>query len=178
MIGTALLLMAVLAGFTFPVLGSLQASLGLLGIFLLDIIVAIGIWKFHRAKSPRLAMLSGMMRLAYTAVLGLAMAYHFAGDVGQFKAIWGLGLIVFGLHLISLGLLFDNERKRKWLGLLIRALLILAGIGYFLEYVGIWVAPDPAAFSAMMDAIFMLPMIMGELFYAFWMLIKGGRADR
>lgn len=175
-IGAGLLLMVVLAGLSFPSLGTLQASLGLVGIFILDLVVAFGIWHYHGASNARLAKFSGLMRLAYTAVLGLAIGFHFAGEVALFKSIWGLGLIAFGVHLISLGILFEEEKKRKWLGNLIRALLILAGIGYVIEYVGIWLATHPIDFAAAMDAIFMIPMILGEVFYAFWMLFRGGRA--
>jgi hypothetical protein len=173
--GASLLLMAVLAGIAMPVLGTLTASVGLIGIFILDLIVSFGVVKYHKKQKPKLAKTSGLLRILYTAFLGVAVGYHIAGSVAMFNKLWGIGLIFFGIHLITLGLLYDNEGGRKWLKYLIQSLLIIAGIGYIISYVGILLVPNPVGFLALMESIFIVPMILGEVFYALWMLIKGGK---
>lgn len=174
-IGGSLLLMAVLAGISIPALGTLTASIGLVGVFLLDIMVSFGILKYHKKQKPKLAKTSSLLRLLYTAILGVGVGYLFAGSVPMFNKIWGVGLITFGLHLITLGVLFNNEGGKKWVNIMIKSLLIIAGIGYVLWYVGILVVPNPIGFAALMESIFILPMILGEVFYALWMLLKGGK---
>ena len=174
-IGGALLLMAVLAGISIPAVGSLAASIGLVGVFLLDVVVSLGIIKYHKKEKPKLAKKSGILRLIYTAFLGVGIGYSFGGNVSMFNSIWGVGLIVFGVHLISLGILFNNNGGKKWVNILIKSLLIAAGIGYIIQYVGILLVPNPIGFAAAIETIFILPMILGEVFYALWMLIKGGK---
>jgi hypothetical protein len=174
-IGGALLLMAVLAGISIPAVGSLAASIGLVGVFLLDVLVSLGIIKYHKKEKPKLAKKSGILRLIYTAFLGVGIGYSFGGNVSMFNSIWGVGLIVFGVHLISLGILFNNNGGKKWVNILIKSLLIAAGIGYIIQYVGILLVPNPIGFAAAIETIFILPMILGEVSYALWMLIKGGK---
>jgi hypothetical protein len=123
-IGGALLLMAVLAGISIPSVGTLAASVGLIGVFLLDIVVSLGIIKYYKKEKPKLAKRSGVLRLLYTAFLGVAIGYSTVGNVSMFNSIWGVGLIVFGVHLISLGILFNNNGGKKWVNLSIKSLLI------------------------------------------------------
>lgn len=175
--GVSLLLMAVLAGISIPALGSLGASIGLSGIFLLDLLVSLGIYQYHKNEQPGLAKASGLLRLLYTAILGGGIAYLFAGNVPMFNKIWGIGLIAFGVHLITLGILFNNEDGKKWVNIAIKSLLIIAGIGYIIQYAAILLVPNPAGFAALIESIFILPMISGEISYALWMLIKGGKKD-
>lgn len=174
-IGGALLLMAVLAGIAIPALGSLTASLGLVGIFILDILVSFGIYKYHKKEKPKLAKVSSILRFLYTAILGVAIGYHIMGNVPIFNSIWGIGLIAFGIHLITLGILFNNEGGKKWVNIFIKSLLIIAGIGYVIQYIGILIVPNPIGFAALIESLFIIPMILGEVFFALWMLIKGGK---
>nr|MCU0451969.1 DUF4386 domain-containing protein [Bernardetiaceae bacterium] len=97
-------------------------------------------------------------------------------SLSGFKTIWDLGLIVFGLHLISLGFLFKNEGGKKWVNTLIKTLLITAGVGYIVLSLGALLAANPVAFTALVQPIFLAPMILGEVLFALWMLIKGGKA--
>lgn len=175
-IGGALLLMAILAGVSIPALGSLTASLGLIGIFLLDILVSIGIYQYHKKEKPQLAKTTSMLRLIYTVIFGIGIWFHFAGNVPLFNKIWGVGLIVFGMHLIGLGALFSCKGGKRWVNVAIKSLLTIAGIGYMVQHVGILIVPNPVKFAALVESIFILPMIAGEVLYALWMLIKGGKS--
>lgn len=174
-IGGALLLMAVLSGISIPVLGSVTASIGLVGIFLLDILVSFAISRYHKKYQPKLARTAGILRLTYTAVFGVGIGYHLAGNVVLFNKFWGIGLIVFGLHLIALGVLFHNEGGKKWVNVGIKSLLIIAGIGYIVQQVGVLLVANPVAYAALIQSIFIAPMILGEVLYALWMLFKGGK---
>lgn len=174
-IGGALLVMAALAGIAIPVLGTLTASISLSGIFLLDILVSIGIYQYYRKERPKPALAACLLRLIYTAIFGVAIGYHVAGSVTMFHSVWGLGLIAFGVHLLSLAILFKNEGGSKWVHLFIKLLLLIAGCGYMIQYIGILLLPEPESFVAIMEKIFMIPMILGETLYACWMLLKGGK---
>ena len=174
-LGGALLLMAVLSGISIPVLGTLTASIGVVGIFLLDMLVSFGIYKYHKKYKPQLAKMSSLLRLLYTGILGAGVGYHLAGNVLLFTKLWGVGLIAFGIHLISLGILFNNEGGKKWVNISIKSLLIIAGVGYTIQYVGILMVPNPVGFAILIEFIFILPMILGEVLYALWMLFKGGK---
>jgi len=173
--GGSLILMAILALFSIPVLGTLTASIGLVGIFLLDILVSFGLFKYYKTKNPKLAKITGFLRLIYTAIFGIGIGFHIAGNVAMFNTFWQIGLIGFGLHLISLGKLFNNEGGKKWVNIVIKSLLILAGIQYIFLNAGILFFPSLIAFEALKKSIFILPMILGELFFAFWMIFKGGK---
>lgn len=113
--------------------------------------------------------------MVYTIILGIAVGFHIGGNVSIYNYIWGLGLIVFGVHLITLGILFKNPKGKRWFTVLIKGLLILAGIGYMLQYIGILLVANPVAFAAFVEPIFIIPMILGEVLYAIWMLTKGGK---
>ena len=170
-IGASLLLMAVVAGISIPQLGSLISKLGLIAIFFLDIIVSVFIIEFYKSGKPSMALLSGILRLIYSAILGFAIIFLFRDDIIAFNKIWGIGLIVFGVHLISLGLLIESGKK--WFVLLIKLLLLIAGVGYLIWYIGILIIPEPNSFVAMVEKIFIAPMVLGEVLYAIWVLILG-----
>ncbi|MFY0674775.1 MAG: DUF4386 domain-containing protein [Bacteroidia bacterium] len=178
LIGASILLMAILAGISFPVLGTLTATLGLIGIFILDIIVSIGIYKYFKKQNPLLAKASAAFRLIYTGFLGAGIVLLIAGgNAVLFNSIWGFGLIGFGVHLITLGILYNNEGGKKWVNIAIKSLLILAGFGYLVQYVGILLVASPIAFAATVNAIFLLPVIAGEIWFAFWMLTRGSKRE-
>ena len=173
--GSSLLLMAVLAGIAIPALGTFTANLGLIGVFILDILVSLGIYKYHKDEKPELAKSTCIWRLLYTLIFAVAIGYHIAGNVPMFNKIWWLGLIVFGIHLIALGFLFNNEGGNKWINISIKSLLIIAGSGYVIEYTGILFVANPTGYKALIESVFILPMILSEISYAIWMLISGGK---
>ncbi len=178
LIGASLLLMALVAGLTVPTLNSLfvrnnptetasnvvanfdtflSGIMGWVGIFLLDVAVSFGIYKYYRKEQPKLATLTAALRIGYTMILGAGMVQLFLVSISTsasaiyrgmelFNKFWGIGLILFGVHLIALGFLFRNEGGKKWVNIVIRTLLILAGIGYIIQYVGILFAANPDAF--------------------------------
>ncbi len=173
--GGAILLMAVVAGMSIPLLGSAAASVGLVVILLLDILISLGILRYYRESRPKLARFTGWSRLVYSGIFGVGIAYHIFGNVAMFNQFWSIGLITFGIHLLSLGLLFTNENGKKWVNYTIKSLLIVAGIGYMTLNIGVLLAPNPVAFRALIEPIFIAPQILGEVWFALWMLVKGGK---
>jgi hypothetical protein len=71
--------------------------------------------------------------------------------------------------------LYHNEGGKKWVNITIKVLLILAGIGYMALYIGVLIAPNPIAFAAIVEPIFLIPQLLGEVLFAIWMLVKGGK---
>lgn len=156
-----------------------------IGILILDLVVSWGVYRYYKKDKPKLANASGIFRLIYSlflvvAILQLIFAAttHIPAGIyshlSAFTRIWGWGLIVFGLHLIMLGITYTHERGKKWLSILIKSFLIIAGIGYMIQYIGILFVADPIAFAAAITRLFILFMILGEIIFAVWMLIKGG----
>ncbi len=222
LIGVSLLLMALIAAFSFPTFTSIFVQgnavatglnltansgkfvgsiFGWIGIAILDLLVSWGIYKYYkkdRHKSTkkeeskfdqsRLAAITGLLRLIYTlflisAIVALGLAKS-AGSALQsynllsaFSSIWSWGLIVFGLHLIVLGITYKKEDGRKWFTILMKCLLILAGIGYMVQNIALLLVPSPVAFLATIESIFMIFMIVGEMAFALWMIIKGGKTE-
>ncbi len=166
-----------------------QYTIGVIGwivVLILDVLVSIGVYKYYKNERPKMSLTSGVLRFIYSAFLGVAIlqllkvtvsspALSIYNHINTFNSIWSWGLIVFGLHLISLGILYTNEGGKKWLNILIKALLITAGIGYIVINLGMLFAPNPVAYAAIIQPIFLVPMILGEIFFAIWMLVKGGK---
>ncbi|HRF80967.1 MAG TPA: hypothetical protein PL070_12875, partial [Flavobacteriales bacterium] len=79
-----------------------------------------------------------------------AAIYH---GLETFNHLWGIGLILFGVHLIALAFLFKKEAGKNWLRTTIFLLLLVAGIGYIVQYAGLLLVPNPVAFGALVETI-------------------------
>ena len=160
-----------------------------IGILLMDVLVSLGVYHYYKKEKPKKAKLTSALRMAYSAILGIGIfqllsvtrassATAIYNHIQLFQKFWGLGLIVFGFHLISLGVLYTNEGGKKWVNILIKSLLIVAGVGYIIQYVGILLVPNPITFAAFVQPIFIVPMILGEPLYAIWKIVKGGKKPK
>ncbi|MGC9343013.1 MAG: DUF4386 domain-containing protein, partial [Bacteroidales bacterium] len=98
---------------------------GWLIIFITDILVTFSLFYFFRGTHKNLSMLTAATRFVYTIILGIAIGWLFsllpfqngkdidsiqAGTqvliaMDNFRKIWSVGLIIFGLHLLGLGYL-------------------------------------------------------------------------
>ncbi|SDL48507.1 protein of unknown function [Catalinimonas alkaloidigena] len=174
---------------------------GILGwtvILVCDVVAAWGLHVVYRRKNQALSLLTAWFRLIYSALLGGAIACLLlvlglverpetfvglldsapAADLALwllngFYRIWSLGLLVFGLHLLGLGVLVS---ERHWLHKTLSVLLLIAGVGYLLTNAANLLLADYATYKAVAEGIFMGPMILGETGLAVWLLLKGGRA--
>lgn len=188
--GLSLLLMAVVAGFSFGfvlselyVAGDLvktnqniQAStllynlgnLGWLLILVLDLVVSAGLYQVYKAKAHRLTLVTAGLRVLYAPMLGVGIWGLFNRDIGAFMYHWELGLIVFGLHLVSLYVLNNhfNRQVPRWIGYL----LLVAGLSYSLIHSVHLFAPQWVDAIKTLENLLVLPMSLSELLLALWLL--------
>jgi hypothetical protein len=206
--GLSLILMAVLAGYAYGfVYGSLvfpadaektrdsiQQALGTyqsgiaawIGILILDILVAWVLHLYLREVHPRLSLTTAMIRILYSAVLGLAIYHQLTviwildeGTANQviqelkaFESIWSNGLILFGLHLIGLGFL---AWKAEFVPKLWGGLLVFSGICYSLIHLAKAFFPEHIDQIVSIEQVLSLPMALAEIGLAIWLFWKGGR---
>lgn len=162
-----------------------------LAVFLLDVVIAWALHVVFRRTHHDLSLLTAWSRLTYTVLLGVGLVFFvqvlamlgspdYAAAVGSeataaqvllavqsFDAAWLIGLAVFGLHLVLLGVLVLRS------GLAPRALpilLVVAGGAYVLDTVAHVVLPDYAAVADVMLAVVAVPSMIGEGWLGLWLL--------
>ncbi len=165
--------------------------LGLLIVLLCDILVAWALFIFLKPVNHYLSLLTAWLRLVYSVILGIAIlnytdilqliskADYIAGYGGEnlitdimlsidsFQNDWNFGLIFFGFHLALLGYL---ALKSDYIPKIISLLLVLAGISYLIDYLGVIIFAD-------YSVKFSLYLGWGELIFMFWLLIKGPKIE-
>jgi len=163
-------------------------------ILILDIIVAWGLYVFLIEVDKSLSLLGAWFRLLYSCILGIGIfclvsitaltnnpmiisAFE-TGQIGaqiihlenSFQAIWGLGLIIFGVHLLIVGMLtYQSKYMPNWLAIII----FVAGVGYIIVNVMYAFIPSLDNLTQIIEYIWMIPMALGEVLLAIWLLVKG-----
>jgi hypothetical protein len=166
-------------------------------IFLIEIVMAGVLYVLLRPVSRSLSLASALARASegivmaatnlFTSILTLfvidnadylavfepeqqnALALLFQDANNYVILIWGL---FFALHLVLLGwLVYRSGFFPKIPG----ALLVLAGIGYFVQSFGVMVAPS---LSDVLSTVVLVLATPGELVFALWLLIKGVDEDK
>lgn len=152
-------------------------------IWVSDLLVTWAFYHFFKPVHPSRSLLTAALRLVYTLVLGGAIYYlvrvaanptasDLMESLAAFESVWSLGLIVFGGHLLGLGLLAQKDKRVPGIW---TWLLLIAGPSYsFLALSDLmdWI---PAAQLATIEMILTLPMTLSELGLAIWMLVRGVR---
>src|SRR5829696_2994195 len=147
-------------------------------VVILDIIVAAALLTLFEPVNRSGAIMATRFRLAYAAVYlaisQLVIALGLLGDpdqalraVNAYDTIWHVGLNLFGVHLLLIGLLaYRSNFMPKVFGIL----LLIAGLGYLVDGFGAVLVPgyalDIGRFTFVGEAALML-----------WLLIKGSRKD-
>jgi len=204
--GYSLILMAVVAGFSigyvFPkffdvkqhviTLMNLQENMqlytsmliGIVVVIILDILVSWTIYQFFKHDNKKVALISFVLRILYSAIFGVATYFLIANlqqvndnellnrNFNSFEAAWTLGLIVFGFHLLAVGILMKAHRnipKALWI------LALIAGGSYVLVHILKLAFPQLSGFTETLSNVLALPMAFGELSLAIWLIIKGGK---
>jgi hypothetical protein len=153
---------------------------------LLDIVVAWALFMVLRPVHAELSRLSAWLRLAYAVVFivalsqlaGIPAVLNGADDKGAFTAsqvqaqalakadefhnIWSAGLILFGVHLVGIGVL---AYRSGFVPRLIGGLLVLAGAGYvFDSFVSVFTE----------NPVFVVSNVtfLGEFLLGLWLLIR------
>ena len=153
-------------------------------ILILDVIVAWALYHFFKSVNKSISALTAWIRIIYSIILGMAIGQlmnmfslleetnaatarvvmdHFL----RFENIWTLGLIVFGFHLFGLGYLALKSRLRFW-----GILLIIAGLSYCLVNT-LKQFQSLESLATNLEMILSIPMTVGELGFAVWLLIRG-----
>lgn len=173
------------------------AMLAFLVIFVLDVVVS---WLLHlvfRPTGERRSLLAAWFRIGYTVFLGMGLVFMFVGlrfadadgftnvlgdderaaqtllAFDAFNATWMVGLTLFGLHLLVLArIIWTSGIAPKWLG----AIVGLAGSVYLIDSIGYTVLTDYDRYSNVFTMIVMLPAIVGEAAFTFWLLRQGRTA--
>ena len=166
-------------------------------IALLDFIVSWGVYVILKKSNRMMALISATLRLIYALILcasisklvvllntinGETLSQTHLTDLiehtgAQFNFIWQLGLIIFGLHLMILGISFIKlipdtmlvSSKMKML----YVLLIIGGVGYVLTSGLVVLNLGDTSIYTVINSIMLLPMIVGELGLGIGLLFKG-----
>ncbi|MEM9388369.1 MAG: DUF4386 domain-containing protein [Pseudomonadota bacterium] len=205
--GLAILAMAILGGFAFASVHStlhvagdplatesaLRANLTLFHatvwawviVALLDLLVALGVYRLFRALAPQQTLIAAVLRGGYALVLIVATSRlaklwiddgYAAGALGfsQFEQIWSAGLVLFGAHLLALARL---GWKVAWVARPVAILLGLGGLGYLVIEGGQSLLGSALTWPQWVSVGFGIPMVLGELSFALQLLISaiGGR---
>jgi Domain of unknown function (DUF4386) len=156
---------------------------GLSIVLLLDLLVSLTLYEFFKNDNRKLSLLSGILRVIYSAIFGIAI-YHLALNMGEtqkiriienydwFQTIWSMGLVAFGFHLLAVGVLM---KAHQLIPGFLWCLTLIAGV----SYVGIHflkaAIPQQVELTDTINSIMGFPMALAELGLALWMVIKGGK---
>ncbi|MBX2841403.1 MAG: DUF4386 domain-containing protein [Flammeovirgaceae bacterium] len=164
-------------------------------VILLEIILTVILYKMFKKVNPTLALMALLSRFSMAIIMGINLLNYLIPmlllnsptylevfqpeqlqslallflEAHQFAVlIWGL---FFGFHLALLGyLVFKSGFYPKLLGIL----LIIGSFGYTTESMGKFTLPENEIISMIAMALLGFAVI-GELSFAFWLLIKGGK---
>ena len=157
----------------------------LLAVAVLDIVVSLALYGVFRVVHEHASRLEAALRLTYAAVFAVAISHlhgaarlatsgsdglsdqHAAGQalvaIDAFSDTWDTALVLFGLHLLTLGwLLHRSAAAPRWLA----PLVALAGVGYLVDSTVAVLTGDPSPVMSMYTFV-------GEFVLAVW-LVKHG----
>lgn len=155
--------------------------------FIEDIVIAWALYYLLAPVNRAVSLLTAWFRLVYTAIAFFGMlklvavfdlvtspdyaAAFGAGALqaqvkmllGTFRDDWSIGLVLFGIHLILLGILIYFSRYApRWLGVL----LVIDGGGWIVSSLQPYLYPHAGL-------RFIFVTYFGEVFLMLWLLIRG-----
>ncbi len=145
--------------------------IGLTIVLLLDILVSYSLYEYFKNDNKKMALLSSIFRLLYSLLFGIAI-FFLSKNIGQsnntlvienynlFQMIWSIGLIVFGIHLLIVGVLM---KLHKVIPKILWSLMLIAGMSYILIHSLKTVSPQLTELSNTLNTILGLPMAISEL---------------
>jgi len=142
-----------------------------------DVVVAWALYELFKENS--LSGLSTLFRMMHAAIMGVAIFALYmalASNTGQdilnqadiFNIIWLIGLFFFGVHLILLGKIISKPK-------IISLFLVIAGIMYMVDTAAHILLQNYETYSSVFLALVAIPSIFGEMAFAIWLLVKGGK---
>lgn len=156
-----------------------------LAVALLDVAVAWALHQVLRGARAGWSRLAAWFRLGYAAVLlagiGLLLAALentvggggglAAGFVGGFEAVWAVGLVCFGCHLLVVGAILVRSRLAPRL---LGPALMVAGAAYAADTLARILLPGYHDHEGLFTAVVAVPA-MSELVLAVWLLTPAAR---
>lgn len=145
------------------------AALVVLVVATLDMVAAVALFPVLAEGGTLMAGCSAALRLGYGAIFATAAGSLVApADVERFKAIWDLGLFVFGAHLLLTGIaVVRGAATPTWIGILVA----VAGVGYLVDAASVALMPAKALTLGQFTFI-------GEVILLIWLLGWAGRKRR
>lgn len=142
-----------------------------------DIVVAWALYELYIKHS--LSLLSTLFRMMHAAIMAVAIfalpqaltmsnAPDILGQVDIFNTIWLIGLFFFGIHLLLLGKIIGKP-------MIIAIFLIIAGAMYMVDTAAHFMLENYEAYGSVFLALVAIPSILGEMSFAVWLLLKGGK---
>ncbi len=162
----------------------LSMLIGIFLILLLDVLVSYTLYRYFMDDSRKISLASGLLRMIYTLIFGIATFYlvenfkingiqnqSINANFQSFQTIWSGGLVIFGFHIILIGYLMKlHQRIPK----ILWYLTLIAGVSYIAVHTLKFTNPG-AGFVSTLEMILSLPMAIGELGLAIWLIISGGK---
>lgn len=158
-----------------------------IGILICDLVASWSLYKTYEGKSRTKAMLMGAVRFVYSLVLAGAIVFlikaqllwsessladsasEIMDNILRFENIWSLGLVIFGGHLVLLSKLVCDK---KLITKILAVLILLGGVGYILVHGMPLLVAISESSMALVEKLFMAPMILGEVGLGFLLLFK------
>lgn len=144
-----------------------------------DLIVAWALYELY--KSHPFSLPSTYFRIAHAIIMGVAVfallnvftvdgAEAVVGQVVIFNNIWLIGLFFFGVHLLFLGRIVKHIT-------FIPYLIFVAGIMYMVDTSAHFLLENYDTYADVFLALVAIPSIFGEMAFAIWLLVKGGKSN-
>lgn len=168
--------------------------LGFLMVFLLDLVIAWALYILMKQLNKSVALLATFFRLVYSASSSAAL-FHFLNisqlvndadslgitesdqvniemmlSINAVNNAWSMGLVFFAVHLFVLGYLIV---KSGFIPKVLGVLLMLAGLGYFIDNITWVLLSDYAASMAALALLALVLDMIAELAFAIWLLVRG-----
>lgn len=145
-----------------------------------DVIVAWALYDLY--KSHPLSLPSTYFRLVHAIIMGVAvfaLLNVFAADSAKavlaqatvFNNIWLIGLFFFGVHLLFLSRIVKHIT-------FIPYLLFAAGVMYIVDTSAHFLMENYEVYADFFLTLVAIPSIFGEMAFAIWLLIKGGKDNQ
>lgn len=152
-------------------------------IMVLDVVVAWALHELFKHINQSLSSITNMFRLVYAAVLAASLFNLLTVvellkltpqnpeiimlHMNLFLSTWSWGLIVFGCHLFLLGILIYQY---GFLPKIIGHVASFSGLCYVVSNLLNLLFPSYQSYRNTVDAVLALPMALGELLLAGWLI--------
>jgi len=161
--------------------------IGILIILILDLLVSYTLYEYFKDDNGKISLISGGLRIIYTLIFGIATFYLTKNlninnltnqtintNFQLFQSIWNGGLIIFGFHILLVGFLMKLHEK---VPRILWYLTLIAGVSYVIVHLLKLTSPN-SEFVSILSMILALPMAIGELGLAIWLIVKGGKEKK